>query len=238
MNQPRRFDFLSGEVLLLNKPPGWTSFDVVNKIRFAIRKYYGISRIKIGHAGTLDPLATGLLIVCTGKKTRAISLYQGMNKTYSGIIRLGATTPSFDLETSVDKVYSYSHVAEQDIKLVMNKMTGQLEQIPPVFSAVKIEGKRAYQLARNQELPTISARIVFIHSFNLLHYEPPDVYFRVECSKGTYIRALARDMGIVLNTGAHLVELKREQIGDYNLESAWELPILLSAIATSTDSDN
>lgn len=229
------FDFLSGEVLLVNKPIGWTSFDVVNKLRYAMKQSLGIKKIKIGHAGTLDPLATGLLIVCTGRKTKDIDNFQRLDKTYSGLIRLGSTTPSFDLETDIDKVLPYEHVGVEDITQTMQKMTGLQQQVPPVYSAIKVGGKRAYDYARNDQLIEIEPRQISIHSFELLNYNPPDVHFRVVCSKGTYIRSLARDFGLALHTGAHLAALCREQIGQYQLKEAYELPKLVGLIEGKTD---
>ncbi len=235
MNEDADFDFLSGEVLLVNKPFGWTSFDVVNKLRYSIKQHRGIKKIKMGHAGTLDPLATGLLIVCTGPKTKEIDNFQRLDKTYSGQIRLGSTTPSFDLETGLDMVYPYEHIGVDDIRQAMQKMTGAQQQVPPVYSAIKIGGKRAYDFARRDHMITLEPRHISIYSFELLKYIPPDVHFRVVCSKGTYIRSLARDLGFALKTGAHLVALCREQIGLYRLKDAYELTKLIELIQGNND---
>jgi len=209
------FDFEAGEVLLLDKPLTWTSFDVVRKVKNTLRPR------KIGHAGTLDPLATGLLILCTGKKTKEIDQIQAQEKEYEGTFRLGQTTPSFDLETPVDAEQPYEHLTEADIQAAVATFLGKIEQIPPVFSAVKVEGKRAYELARKGEQAEIKAKTVEIKVFELTHIALPDIDFRVVCSKGTYIRSLARDLGVALGCGAHLTRLVRTRIGEYRLADAW-----------------
>ncbi|MDP2423086.1 MAG: tRNA pseudouridine(55) synthase TruB [Bacteroidales bacterium] len=230
MTEHADFDFVAGEVLFINKPVGWTSFDVVNKIRYALKQYLGIKKIKIGHAGTLDPLASGLLIICTGRKTKIIDQFQQLDKTYSGVIRLGATTPSFDLETEIDKSYPFDHISASDLMQAMSTLTGKLQQIPPLYSAIKIKGKRAYLYARNEDDVELAPREIIIYALDLLSYEPPDVHIRVVCSKGTYIRSLARDLGIALQTGAHLAALCREQIGPYQLKDAYGLPEMIEKI--------
>ncbi len=217
------FDFVEGEVLLIDKPEGWTSFDVVNFLRSFIRKLYGIKKLKVGHAGTLDPLATGLLIICTGKKTKQIDKYQGLDKVYVGTMTLGATTPSYDNETEIDKTYDTSKI---DKKLLLKKIKmfeGEVEQIPPAYSAIKIKGERAYHLARKQENPKLKTRKVFIDKFELLSYEIPAIDFYVKCSKGTYIRSLVYDFGKSLNSGAYLSKLRRTQIGDFNVNDAYSI---------------
>lgn len=215
-----QFNFPAGEIILINKPYGWTSFDVVNKLRAAIRRYCRVDRMKIGHAGTLDPLATGLLVICTGSFTKQIERIQEMEKEYSGVIRLGSTTSSFDLETERDCFYPYDHINMQHISDAVSRLTGRLLQVPPAFSAVKVNGKRAYKLARKDKQITLPPRDVEVYSFNISSYEPPDVYFNITCSKGTYIRAVARDLGLLLHSGAHLAALCRHRIGNYQLRNA------------------
>ncbi|TVT40737.1 tRNA pseudouridine(55) synthase TruB [Hymenobacter setariae] len=209
------FDFEAGEVLLLDKPLTWTSFDVVRKVKNTLRPR------KIGHAGTLDPLATGLLILCTGKKTKEIDQIQAQEKEYEGTFRLGQTTPSFDLETPVDAEQPYAHLTEAQIQAAVATFLGKIEQIPPVFSAVKVDGQRAYELARKGEQAEIKAKTVEIKVFELTRIVLPDIDFRVVCSKGTYIRSLARDLGVALGCGAHLTRLVRTRIGEYRLADAW-----------------
>jgi tRNA pseudouridine55 synthase len=198
------FDFQAGEVLLFDKPIGWTSFDVVNKVRYLIRSHLGIKKIKVGHAGTLDPLATGLLILCTGKFTKRIQEFQDQDKEYTGTFFLGATTPSFDKETEIDKTYNISHITDDKILNAAKQLTGDIEQIPPLFSAIKIKGKRAYDYARKNKDVKLNPRKVSINEFEITGIDLPKIYFRVSCSKGTYIRSLARDFGEALNAGAYL----------------------------------
>jgi tRNA pseudouridine55 synthase len=214
------YHFEQGEILLVDKPVGWTSFDVVNFVRNAIRTLAGIRKLKIGHTGTLDPLASGLLILCTGSMTKRIEEFKAFDKEYTGTFTLGATTPSFDLEKEIDRVFPWEHVTEQAVREAASRLTGHQEQLPPVFSAVKIKGKRAYDYARREEKVEIRPKQVHISSFEILDIRFPEVDFRVNCSKGTYIRALARDFGQLLNTGAHLSALRRTRIGPYHLEQA------------------
>jgi len=211
------FDFETGEVLLLDKPLTWTSFDVVRKVKNALRIK------KIGHAGTLDPLATGLLILCTGRKTKEIDLIQAQEKEYAGTFRLGETTPSFDLETAVDVVRPYAHLSEEELVAATRPFLGSIQQTPPLFSAVKVDGKRAYELARNGQNAEIKAKTVEITTFELTRIALPEVDFRVVCSKGTYIRSLARDLGTALGCGAHLTRLVRTRIGAFRVEDAFTL---------------
>jgi tRNA pseudouridine55 synthase len=220
MFMKKEFNFKEGEVLLLDKPLEWTSFDVVNSIRVNIRRNFGIKKLKVGHAGTLDPLATGLLILCTGKMTKQIESIQAQIKEYTGTIRFGATTPSYDLETEVDKEYPIDHLNEEILKDGVKQFLGELEQTPPVFSAIKIEGKRAYEYARKNEEVKIKSKKINIFEFELTRIELPEVDFRVICSKGTYIRSLAHDLGKALDSGAHLTALRRTKIGDFNVEDA------------------
>jgi tRNA pseudouridine55 synthase len=215
----RTYDFPAGEVLLVDKPAGWTSFDVVNKIRHMLRHYLGIKKIKVGHAGTLDPLATGLLLVCAGKATKRINEYTGMDKEYTGTMFIGATTPSYDLETEIDNEYDTSHITEDMIRETAQAFTGTIRQVPPAFSAVKVDGKRAYLKARQNQEIAIPEREVVIHEFEILRANLPEIGFRVACSKGTYIRSLAHDFGKALQSGAYLKSLRRTAIGDHHIDA-------------------
>jgi len=212
--------YTEGKVILIDKPLQWTSFQVVNKLRWAIRKQFGIKKIKVGHAGTLDPLATGLLIICTGKFTKKINEYQAKIKEYEGTFTLGATTPSYDLETEIDKTYPTNHITEELIYKTTQPFVGEINQKPPLFSAIKKDGKRLYELARKGETTEIKARKITIHNFEITKINFPEINFRVVCSKGTYIRSLAYDFGIALNSGAHLSTLRRTKIGDSNVINA------------------
>lgn len=216
-------EFKEGQILLFDKPLNWTSFQVVNKVRWLIRKHYGIKKIKVGHAGTLDPLATGLLLICTGKFTKKINEFMGQNKEYTGCITLGATTPSYDLETEIDQEFSTTHISEEQIHQVAASFVGEIAQLPPVFSALKKDGKRLYEYARNKEEVKVNPRKVQILEFEITKIEMPNVYFRVACNKGTYIRSLAYDFGKALESGAHLSALQRTRIGDFSIENAFEL---------------
>ena len=215
--------FEQGEILLINKPYRWTSFDVVAKLRSLIRTHLQIKKIKIGHAGTLDPLATGLLILCTGKFTKRIDEFQGLEKEYTGIIRIGATTPCFDLEKKIDRELPFEHIKNEQIMDAVAKLSGTYEQLPPSFSAKKIDGKRAYKYARLEQEVEIKPRSVTVSGFEISRIDLPYLCFRISCSKGTYIRSIARDMGVLLGTGAHLTELGRTRIGQYHLRDAWEM---------------
>lgn len=223
-------DLREGTMLLVDKPSGWTSFDVVNKIRFAAKKKYQVKKIKVGHAGTLDPLATGLLIICTGKMTKQIDAYQGMDKVYTGSLRLGATTPTYDAESEVDTMYPTEHLTPEQIREAAKTLEGIIEQTPPIFSAVKINGKRAYELARKKKQVAMKKRTVNIHYFDVLDLKIPDLFFKIKCSKGTYIRSLAYDLGRLVDNGAYLTSLRRTQIGEYNVDDAWSLDDLIVAI--------
>jgi tRNA pseudouridine55 synthase len=211
-------EFKEGQVLLIDKPLTWTSFQVVNKIRWEIRQRFGLKKIKVGHAGTLDPLATGLLIICTGKQTKQIHRYQAQQKEYTGVFTLGATTPSYDLETDIDKVFPTAHISKELLYKTASQFIGDIEQKPPIFSAIKKEGKRLYELARKGETTEIKARIVSISEFEITQINLPQVAFRVVCSKGTYIRSLAYDFGLALGSGAHLSALRRTKIGNFSVE--------------------
>ncbi len=216
-------NFEEGEVLCFDKPLRWTSFDVVNKVRNLMRYRLGIRKVKIGHAGTLDPLATGVLIVCTGKQTKQIESLQYKTKEYVATIRLGATTPSFDLETQVDAEYPTSHIDEEMVRATLKKFVGEIQQIPPTYSAVKVNGKRAYDYARRGVEVAIKPKTLVIDEIELLDYNKDEIVVRVVCSKGTYIRALARDIGEVLQSGAHLTALRRTRIGDVKVEECYTL---------------
>ncbi len=224
------FKFIEGEVLLIDKPLEWTSFDVVNLIRSFLRKVYNLKKLKVGHAGTLDPLATGLLIICTGKMTKRIDEYQGMDKVYVGQMKLGATTPSFDKETEEDNHFSIDTITEADLNKATEKFLGEIDQVPPLYSAIKIDGKRAYEHARKQEKKEIKSRKVVVHDFKLLNIDLPLVDFYVKSSKGTYIRSLVRDLGEELNNGAYLTALRRTQIGEFNVKNAWSLDSFKEAV--------
>lgn len=213
-------DFQKGSVLLIDKVSGWTSFDVVNKIRRYLKRTYNYEKIKVGHAGTLDPLATGLMIVCTGKKTKEISGFQAMEKEYIATIKFGATTPSFDKETDIDEKYSYNHIKEGSFKQNLYKFVGKIKQVPPSYSAKKVGGERAYKLARRGEDVVLKPAEVEIFKIEMLEFNLPVVKLLIVCSKGTYIRSLARDLGSALNSGAHLIALERTRIGECKLEDA------------------
>ncbi|MGO3706607.1 MAG: tRNA pseudouridine(55) synthase TruB [Mesonia hippocampi] len=216
-------DFKNGQILLFDKPLHWTSFQLVNKVRWLIRKTYGIKKIKVGHAGTLDPLATGLLIICTGKYTKKIPELQGQIKTYTGTFTMGATTPSYDLETKIDQHYPTTHLHADLLHEATENFTGEISQYPPVFSALKKDGKRLYEYARKGQDVEIEARKVEISDFTLSHIQLPEVSFEVTCSKGTYIRSLAHDFGKEVKSGAHLSALRRTKIGDFLVSNALTL---------------
>ncbi len=225
------FQFETGEILLVNKPYRWTSFDVVNSLRGFLRLKLGIKKIKIGHAGTLDPLATGLLILCTGKFTKRIDEFQAQEKEYTGTFTLGATTPSYDLETAVDKTFSLDYFSEEKLRNAVTALSGTYLQTPPVYSARKIDGKRAYEYARKDQEVEISPRLIHVPAFEIMAMRLPELDFRIICSKGTYIRATARDLGELLGCGAYLSALCRTRIGPYHLRDAWELEDLKTELA-------
>ena len=211
-------DFIAGEVLFFNKPLKWTSFDLVNKFRYKLSRKLKVKKIKVGHAGTLDPLATGVMIVCTGKATKRIDEFQYQTKEYIATLKLGETTPSFDLEKEDDAVYPTEHITRELFEEVLKTFVGVIQQVPPVFSACKVDGKRAYELARKGEEVELKSKTLIIDELELLECELPVIKIRVVCSKGTYIRALARDIGTALNSGAHLIALERTRIGDVTLD--------------------
>lgn len=211
-------NFIEGEVLYFNKPLNWTSFQLVAKVRSSICKRLGVKKLKVGHAGTLDPLATGVMIICTGKKTKLIETFQYQVKEYIATIALGATTPSFDLETEVDKTYPTEHLTKELVEDKIRGFIGEIWQVPPIYSAVKVEGKRAYDLARAGEEVELKPKLLVIDEIELLECNLPEIKVRVVCSKGTYIRALARDIGEALDTGAHLTALERTRVGEVTLQ--------------------
>lgn len=213
-------NFKDGKILLIDKPLEWTSFQVVNKLRWHIRKQFNLKKIKVGHAGTLDPLATGLLIICTGKQTKNIETYQGQIKEYTGTIVVGATTPSYDLETEVNETFPIDHITDELIHKTTEQFIGKIQQKPPIFSAIKKDGKRLYELARQGKTTEIKSREIEIREFEITKIDLPNIEFRVVCSKGTYIRSLANDFGVALNSGGHLSVLRRTKIGDFTVENA------------------
>ena len=205
-------------VLYFDKPLGWTSFNLVNRVRGVLSRHIGVKKLKVGHAGTLDPLATGVMILCTGKNTKLIESFQYQTKEYVATIKLGATTPSFDLETEIDAEYPTQHITEELVKETLAKFIGEIQQIPPTYSAIKINGKRAYEYARKGDEVELKPKTLVIDEIELLDYKMPEIVVRVVCSKGTYIRALARDIGEALQSGGHLTALRRTQIGDIRVE--------------------
>ncbi|MDX2442546.1 MAG: tRNA pseudouridine(55) synthase TruB [Bacteroidales bacterium] len=218
--EEERDGFLAGKVLLFDKPINWTSFNLVKKVKNLIRNRFNIQKIKVGHAGTLDPLATGLLLVCTGKATKTIQQLQEMQKEYIATIHLGKTTPSYDLETEVDQVFDTTSITREKVTEAVNSFIGEFEQVPPMFSAKNINGQRAYKLARKGQVRELKPSKVVISDIEILDFNMPDLRIRVVCSKGTYIRALARDIGISLGNGAYLSNLIRTKIGDYQVDNA------------------
>jgi tRNA pseudouridine55 synthase len=213
-------EYLEGQVLRIDKPLHWSSFQAVNKIKWALKKHMGLKKIKVGHAGTLDPLATGLLIVCTGKFTKRIPELQGMEKEYTGTFHIGATTPSYDLETEINETFPTEHITNELIHETIKQFLGEIDQKPPVFSAIKKDGKRLYEHARKGEEVEIAFRKTTIHEFEITRIALPEIDFRVVCSKGTYIRSLAYDFGKALQSGAHLTALRRTKIGQFSVEGA------------------
>ena len=216
--------YTEGKILLIDKPLTWTSFDVVKKLRYAIKVK------KIGHAGTLDPLATGLLLIGTGKFTKKLNELQGLDKVYEGVITIGKTTPSYDLETEFENETTIDHLTQDDLEAAAKKLTGPLDQIPPAHSAVRINGERAYKKARKNEEVKIDPRRIIIHEFALTKIEGADIHFQIACSKGTYIRSMARDFGEILGVGGHLSALRRTKIGDYSVDDADQLDDFINQI--------
>lgn len=231
-------DFTEGEILLIDKPYTYTSFDAVNKIRYRLKKITGNKKIKVGHAGTLDPLATGLLIICTGKKTKTIDQIQAQTKEYTGEIELGKTTPSFDLETEFDNHFDTSGISLEKIEEARKSFLGEIDQIPPMFSAVKVDGKRLYDLARKGKEIEVEARKVTIDTFDIDASDFPIVKFRIVCSKGTYIRSIARDFGLKCNNGSYLKSLRRTKIGDFSIEQASNLDTFVNKLEELIDANS
>lgn len=223
----KSYDFINGEVLLFDKDLDWTSFDLVSRVRNALYHKTGIKKLKVGHAGTLDPLATGLLILCTGKATKQIESFQIQEKEYIATLKLGTTTPSFDMETEEEGQNDFSFITEELFKTALKKFEGMIEQIPPVFSAVKIKGKRAFEYARKGESIKLQPKLIVIKEIELLSFQLPIVTIKVVCSKGTYIRSLARDIGENLNCGAYLTGLKRTRIGNFRIENAMKVDFFM-----------
>lgn len=226
-------DFISGEIICIDKPLGWTSFDAVKRLRGAIQRRLHVKKFKVGHAGTLDPLATGVLIVCTGRSTRRIEELQNGDKEYVATIRLGATTPSFDLETKIDAEYPWEHITREQIESALPGFTGRIMQVPPVFSAVKVDGKRAYNLARKGKEVELKAKPLEIKEMELLECNMPEVRLRIVCSKGTYIRAIARDLGAALGSGAHLTALRRTRVGGIKVDDCLGIDEAIEKISTT-----
>lgn len=224
--------FVEGKVLLIDKPLQWTSFDAVKKIKNGLRKKYQLKKIKVGHAGTLDPLASGLLIICTGKKTKIIESIQAQRKEYTGTIMLGGTTPSYDLETTIDFTYPIDHITEAQMSEISASFLGDNDQMPPDFSAKKIDGQRAYDLARKGEKPDLKTKRIQIYTFDIDTSEFPAVHFRIACSKGTYIRSIAHDFGKALSSGGHLIALRRTKIGDYHVNDALKVDDFYESLVT------
>lgn len=227
------YDFQKGEILLFDKELDWTSFDLVRKLRNFLCRQTGIKKLKVGHAGTLDPKATGLMIVCTGRETKNIDLIQAKEKEYVATLKLGATTPSFDLETAENETFSTDHLTPELLKSALGKFVGEIDQIPPLFSAVKIEGKRAYEHARKGSDMVLAPKKVTISELEMVTFSKEEITLRIVCSKGTYIRALARDLGNTLECGAYLVGLRRTRIGNLKIEDAWEVQDFIEKSTTN-----
>lgn len=212
-------DFIEGEILYIDKPLHWTSFRVVRVVRAKLCQKLGVKKLKVGHAGTLDPLATGVMVLCTGRKTKLIEALQAGTKEYIANIRLGATTPSFDLETEIDAEYPVIHITKEMVEDTLPRFVGNIEQVPPAFSAVKVDGKRAYEFARQNKDIELKPKLLVVEVIELISYDKPDITLRIVCSKGTYIRALARDIGMALHTGAHLTGLQRTRVGNISVDN-------------------
>lgn len=230
-------DFQNGQILLIDKPLQWTSFQAVNKMKWVLKSKLGLKKIKIGHAGTLDPLASGLLLVCTGKFTKIISELQGQPKEYTGTFYLGATTPSYDLETSIDKTFPVSHINDLLVHNTIKQFLGEIDQIPPIFSAIKKDGIRLYEHARAGEFVEIASRKTTIYEFEITRVAIHEIDFRVVCSKGTYIRSLAYDFGKALESGSHLIALRRTKIGNYHVNDAMDVTLFEDSVAPNSTSD-
>ncbi len=228
-------DFVEGEILNVAKPLNWTSFNLVSKVRWKLQKRLKLKKLKVGHAGTLDPLATGVMIICTGKSTKLIESFQYQTKEYIATLKLGSTTPSFDLELPEDATFPTEHITRELIDEVISKFLGEIWQVPPVYSAVKVDGKRAYDYAREGQEVELKSKLLVIDEIEVLDFSHPVLKIRVVCSKGTYIRALARDIGIALESGAHLIALERTRIGDVRLEDCWQIDDLIDFLDKTPD---
>ncbi len=234
-------NFTKGEILYIDKPHGWTSFDAVKRLRSTLLRRLKIKKLKVGHAGTLDPLATGVMLVCTGKATKLIDTLQAHVKEYVATIALGATTPSFDLETEIDATYPTAHITSELVEETLKRFTGAIEQVPPAFSACKVDGQRAYKMARRGEEVVIRPKLLVIDEIELMEFSPESITVRVVCSKGTYIRALARDIGIALGSGGHLTALRRTRVGDVSVSDCLTVPQaveLLNTVVIESDDDS
>ncbi len=231
----RTCDLREGTLVLVDKPQGWTSFDVVNKVRWAIRRTLGVKKFKVGHSGTLDPMATGLLLLCVGKWTKKLGELQGLDKTYIGTLTLGGVTPSYDADTEISNVRPYSGITLEAVERTIKSLTGNIMQRPPAYSAIKVDGKPLYKSARKGREVIVDARPVTVHKFVVTRFELPEVDFEVSCSKGTYIRSLAHDLGQELGCGAYLTGLRRTSVGEYRIEDAWEVDSLVTAIQERGD---
>ncbi len=226
-------NFIDGEILLIDKPLGWTSFDTCKRLRSAMCRRMGVKKVKVGHAGTLDPLATGVMMICTGRATKRIEELQSGVKEYVATMRLGATTPSFDLETAVDATYPTEHITRELVEEALTRFVGRIEQVPPAFSACKVDGHRAYKKARQGQAVELKPKTLVIDAIELLDFQPEQITVRVVCSKGTYIRALARDIGQALGSGAHLTALRRTRVGDVRVEDCLTVDQAASLINTT-----
>ncbi|MDE5705817.1 tRNA pseudouridine(55) synthase TruB [Muribaculum sp.] len=234
-------NFTKGEILYIDKPYGWSSFDAVKRLRSTLLRRLKIKKLKVGHAGTLDPLATGVMLVCTGKATKQIDTLQAHVKEYVATIALGATTPSFDLETEIDATYPTDHITRELVEETLKKFTGAIEQVPPAFSACKVDGQRAYKMARRGEEVVIRPKLLVIDEIELMEFSPESITVRVVCSKGTYIRALARDIGAALGSGGHLTALRRTRVGDVSIADCLTVPQaveLLNTVVIESDDDD
>jgi len=231
-------DFVGGAAILIDKPKEWTSFDVVAKVRNTLGKRYGVKRFKVGHAGTLDPLATGLLILCTGKGTKKIEGFQMQEKAYLATIKLGAITKTYDAEAEEEEQVDATHIPQKEVEIAMQNFVGTIDQYPPIYSAIKVKGKALYKYARKGEAVEIKSRSVTIHSFHLEEFNYPYITASISCSKGTYIRSLAHDLGKTLGCGAYLSDLVRTGIGTYSLEDALSLPVLIQQLTDESQSNN
>jgi len=220
MSGSKKYNFRKGEVVVVDKPLHWTSFDVVNKLRYPLKKKYNIKRFKVGHAGTLDPLATGLLVICTGKMTKEINAFVLDSKEYTGVIQLGATTPSYDLETEIDATFPTDHIDQDLVNQVISQFSGTIKQVPPIYSAKKVDGKRAYDLARKGIEVELKENEITIIDLELNLTDNHQITFKVNCGKGTYIRSLANDIGKALSSGGHLIELRRTRSGRFTTSDA------------------